>query len=66
MIIQNLFSLFNNEGNLSNNLHWTYLMSYDDAGKHIKTIGFSDFETIVQLQLTQFYMEMLRSDHHEF
>ena len=41
-------------------------MSYDDAGKHIKTIGFSDFETIVQLQLTQFYMEMLRSDHHEF
>ena len=49
-----------------NNFHWAYLLTHVDAGKHIKTIGFSGFETIVQLQLTEFYMEMLRLDHHEF
>ena len=49
-----------------NNLHWTYLLTCGDASKHINTRSFSDFETILQLQLTQFHLEMLRSDCHQF
>ena len=57
MIIQNLF-FYSTKKEVK--------LTYEDAGKHINTIRFSDFETIVQLQLTQIYMEMLRSVDHEF
>ena len=27
-----------------NNLHWTYLLTREDASKHINTIDFSDYD----------------------